>query len=132
MKKLNATQKKARDSHAAAIRSATEGANTAIDKYNAAVDIAKADAEAALAKLNEAIVAAGGWRDEIVSEMESYESERSERWFESDGGCAFVDWKGEFENLEMDEIEVEFPDPMEHVEAEDKADALDQLPDVAG
>lgn len=132
MKKLTKTQLNERDKLAKDLRDSTTELNAEIEKYNAALNAAKPDLEAAITKHNETLSAVRDWRDNIVSEMENYEGERSEKWSESDAASEFQDWKGEFENLEpIDDIEIELPEELELVE-EEAADAVDQLPESAG
>ena len=61
--------------------------------------------EAAVNELNQAIVDADQFRADIVSAMDEYMGERSERWPESDAGQAYSEWKDAWEGFELEEIE---------------------------
>ena len=118
-----------RDKHAQDVRDAVAELNGSITTYNTAIAAAKADLEAAFDKVNETICQVRDWRDEIVGEMESYEGERSDKWQESDMASMFQDWKSEWENAELDELdEFDFPTDLEEVDSS-RADAIDALPE---
>ena len=61
---------------------------------------------------------------DIVSEMETYYDERSEKWQEGDAGSAYADWKGEWEGLDcatvdlVDEPDCSLPDDLEQLPQE--------------
>jgi len=124
-------QVKARDKHAVELRNTTNELNAAITKYNEAVEAAKGELEAAITKHNEKLNEVREWCSEIVSDMESYVGERSDKWSESDAASEYEDWKQSFENLEVEDVEIEFPDELEQV-SEDAADAVDNLPESPG
>lgn len=56
---------------------------------------------------------ATSWRDEIVAAMDSYASDRSEKWTESDAGQAYEEWKSAWENVELELGELDTPDTEE-------------------
>jgi peptidoglycan hydrolase CwlO-like protein len=128
MKKLTKQQIEARDMLGIAINDAVAEANEAIDAFNAALDEKRGDIESAIAALNAKLEEARNWRDEIVSDQDAYYSERSDKWHESEAGENFEAWKQEFENAELDDVEIELPESIEHVDS-DVADTLDGLPE---
>lgn len=130
MKKLTKTQVTARDKHAEDIRNAIAELNGDIEIYNKAIEEAKSNLEPAITKLNECLEAARNWRDEVVAEMDDYAGNRSEKWSEGDAGQTFESWKQEFENLELEDVEIEFPEELDVVE-DDRSEAVDNLPEVA-
>ena len=108
----------------------------ALDAYQetmAAAWSAVEDAQDAYtAKLSEV----GEWRDDQVAEMEDEIDNHSEKWVEGDRGKAFVAWKEEYESLELDEVALEMPEPVEldepddlELDVEDPSEALSALPD---
>lgn len=150
MKRINKTQLNEREKHAQDVRDAVSEYNGAVQAYNEALENAKTALAEALAlkladerttledaytKVNEALTAATEWRDEIVNTMDEYASNRSDKWQESDAASSFEEWKGEWENAELDnldelefpEIEIELPE-LEEID-DDKANAIDNLPE---
>jgi hypothetical protein len=89
-----------------------------------------ADAQEALGNAvstyNDVLSDAREFRDELVSDMDSFASERSDKWQESEAGQEYDAWKDEWEQLDLDDI-----DPPEEYELE-HADSLDQLNDQPG
>lgn len=45
------------------------------------------------------------FRDEIVSQIDNYISDRSERWQETDAASNYEDWKQSWENLDLDNVD---------------------------
>jgi hypothetical protein len=58
----------------------------------------------------EAIVEAASFRDDLVRAMDDYAGERSDKWTESDAGSAYEEWKSEWENLAIEEGDMDPPD----------------------
>jgi chromosome segregation ATPase len=132
MKKLSAGQITTRDKHAEDIRNAQTELNEVIEKYNAVLEEHKANIETALTAFNEKLTAAREWRDEIVSDIDSYVGDRSEKWQESDAASAYEEWKSAYENLEMDDVEIdELPEPLDLIEVStpDDLEALETAPE---
>ncbi len=50
------------------------------------------------------------FRDDIVSQMDEYMSDRSEKWQESAAGQNYEAWKSEWENAQIEPIEIEMPE----------------------
>ncbi|GAA5666125.1 hypothetical protein Brsp07_04634 [Brucella sp. NBRC 14130] len=101
----------------AALRLAAEheALSDAVEKFNGRID-----------EYNEQLEEARGFAEDMVSEMDNYMSERSERWQDGDTGQAYSDWKSEWENVELDELEhVEVPE----LPSTDHGDALEQAPE---
>ena len=83
--------------------------NSAIENYNLVVSVAEA------------------FRDEIVSELEHYSSNRSDRWQRSERGQRHEAWKQEWEGLdvaaldaidEIDEPEMPLPNELESIRSQ--------------
>jgi hypothetical protein len=92
-----------------------EALSAAVDKFNERIDA-----------YNEQLEEARGFAEDMVSEIDSYMSDRSERWQDGDTGQAYSDWKSEWENVALDELEhVEVPE----LPSTDHGDALDQAPE---
>src|SRR5580658_8424690 len=112
MKKLSAAQLKTRDEIYVNLQSAKGTLEDEITAYNTAVSEKFAAVEASISEYNAALEAAREWRDDIVAEIDEYVSERSERWQNSDAASEMEAWKGEFEGLSLDDIELESPDEL--------------------
>ena len=54
---------------------------------------------------NEALEEARGFVFDIANEIDSYMTEKSERWQEGDTGQAYQAWKDAWEALDLDDIE---------------------------
>jgi len=129
MKKLTKTQEKEKADLSSELFDAHAEVEAAINKFNAALDAAKEEVETAVNAYNEKLSGARTFCEQLVSDMENYEGERSDKWLESDAASAFQDWKSEWEQIELDDFEVEFPEPLEV--PENPQEALDALPDEA-
>lgn len=85
----------------------------AVDKFNGFIDAH-----------NEIINEASGWRDDLVNEIDEFVGGKSERWQQGDKGRAVEQWKGELENLDLNEVErvepPELPEMLHH-------DTLEQM-----
>ncbi len=80
-----------------------------------------------LAKYGEVVTEAASWRDDLVGEIDSYISDKSENWQNGDKGQAFTSWKDAIENLGLEDVDdFETPDfddlDLDHVET------LEQMP----
>jgi uncharacterized protein YukE len=78
---------------------------------------------------NEALAEADTFREEIVSEMDGYMSDKSEKWADGDAGQEYSSWYNEWENLDLTEVEyLEMPDLFDLSHAEE----IEQLPEQPG
>lgn len=127
MKKLNKTQLEAKSTHSSDLFDAHAALEEAINKYNTALEEAKDTVESAMSDFNEKAEAARSFCEEIVSEMENYEGERSDKWQESDAASSFQDWKGEWEGVSFDECDLDFAEPLDV--PENPQEMIDNLPD---
>jgi len=84
-----------------------------IEVYNAKLAELFALVQEALEVYNATIWDAQSFRTDLVSELEGYRDERSDKWQESDRGQAFEDWIQEWENLDLDEVTIDEPEPLE-------------------
>ena len=127
MKRLSKTQQKEKEKHSSDLFDAHTALEEAINKYNTTIEAAKGEVEKAANDFNEKLGAARTFCEEIVSEMDGYESERSDKWQESDAASSFQDWKSEWEGISIDDFEPDFPDAMEV--PENPQEVFDALPD---
>lgn len=100
----------------------------AVETYNAALEAAKGPLEAALEVYNELLDEARGFAQDVASQADQDISEKSERWQESDKGQAAQEWKGEWEDLSLDDVEIELPEPIDFGELQHAGD-LESAPE---
>jgi hypothetical protein len=84
----------------------------------------------ALEKYNEAVEEAKNFVNEIATNAENAWDENSEKWQESDRGGAAKEWFEEYQNVEMDDLEIDLPSELEVDEPEHAAN-LENLPTEA-
>ena len=99
----------------ASVQDSVGGVEGAVSVYNSRVD-----------DLNNLLAGAREFVGEVNGDMDEYIAGRSEKWTESDAGEAYSNWKDEWENIELDDvehIEIEIPAPIT------SADDLEGLPD---
>lgn len=98
---------------AGALEEEQEALTEALDAFNAKIDA-----------YNEALEEAREFTQDMASEIDSYMSERSERWLDGDAGQAYEEWKSEWENVELEDLEhietPDFPEP-DHIETLEQA-----------
>lgn len=120
MDKLKSADIKRRDELAGRLRDSEEvlkaehaEMTTAIEKFNAALD-----------QHNEIINEASGWRDDLVSAIDEYVGDKSDKWQEGDKAASIGEWKSELEGMDFGEVEhVECPDLPDMLHA----DTLDEM-----
>lgn len=66
---------------------------------------AKDELEAAFNVYNGVLGELRDFRDGLVSDMDSYFSDRSEKWQEGDKGQQYETWKQAWEDLELEDLE---------------------------
>jgi hypothetical protein len=96
-----------------ACQSERESIESLVDQFNVFLGEWREKFKDAVEMYNEKL---GGFRDiynEIAEEGREYQSERSEKWSESEVGQEYNQWIDSMENLDAEEIEVGFPDDLE-------------------
>lgn len=109
MKKLTKTQEKEKDKHSTDLFDTFSALEMAVDDFNDKVVELRIGVEEAATAYNSAVARARDFCSEVMSDMDSYEGARSEKWQESDAGQSFQDWKSEWENVDLEDFEPEFP-----------------------
>jgi hypothetical protein len=66
--------------------------------------------ETALTSYNEVVGEVTEFRDEVVSEMDDYYSNKSDKWQEGEKGEAYSSWKDQWESFEIEEVEIDLVD----------------------
>jgi len=91
--------------------------NGAIDKFNESLNEAWGEVEEALNDYNGALSDARDFVERVKDEFTSAFDEKSEKWQEGDSGTAVNEWINSFDSVELDDAELEAPEPLEEVEA---------------
>jgi len=119
MKRLSKSQETAR---AQLINDLREATKKVVDQKEEINMLIREKLNPAIDSYNEALSGLAEYRDEVVSEMETYFDERSDGWREGDAGSTYEEWKGEWENADLSEVEnvseVELDDPSHADEVE--------------
>lgn len=86
----------------------------AIDEVWPALEEAIQAVNEKIAAYNEAVGAARGFAEDMVSTIDAYMSEKSEKWIDGEAGQSFSEWKSGIENEDMDDLDaMEVPDKPE-------------------
>lgn len=103
MKKLNKEQEKTRAELLETLNAKWTAIDEAYGEVNALID---EKVNPALEDYNGALADIESFRDEVVGAMDEYMGERSEKWQESEACSNYESWKGEWENLDIEELEL--------------------------
>jgi hypothetical protein len=116
-----------RDALAAELRSKAKVLNVAIADFNRQLEpIAQALAEAQ-ARYNEAMESARTLASEISGPAQEQFDAKSERWQDSDAGVHIRTWIEQWE-MSLDDVELDLPEPLEEIDPEEHAGALEGGP----
>ena len=127
MKKLSKDDLKAREEAVKKLTEAFNALSEAVDAYNDNLATEWESVAHAQEQYNDALTQAQEWRDGIVSQMEDYMGERSEKWREGEAAESYEAWKDQYEGVEFTESNLNQPDDLS-IEIENPGDALEGLP----
>lgn len=108
-----------------AVQAAEDVLVAAIEKFNEECETMFTDVEGAVEEYNEAVLETREWIEERASDFESYREGRSEKWQESEKGEAFETFIQSWQDIDLDEIEIERPEELSYVS--DLDPELDEL-----
>ncbi len=128
--KLTKKEMVTRDQIVAALREKGGGLEEAISTFNTAFEEAWGAVDAALTEYNDALAEAKEFTDEIHGDRQNEYDEKSEKWQEGERGEIASSWLGEWEGIDLSEIEIEKPDEID-VPDLSHADDLEGLPEMA-
>ncbi len=111
--KLTKVEIKRRDDYASELSELADKLSEAIDTFNQELVNARTPVEAAVEAYNTLLEEAKGFAFDIANQAENDISEKSEKWQEGERGEAANEWKDAWENIELDEIEIEFPEELD-------------------
>jgi hypothetical protein len=123
MKSLDKVDLKRRDELVETLDQSYQRLENAFTEYNNKVADLFAPVQTAIDEYNAIIADAEGFRDDVISQIDDYMSERSEKWLEGERGQAYGEWKDSWDNLSFEEIPIEQPDDLD-LFTENSADAL--------
>lgn len=101
MIKLTAEMQKRHDELFGKLGTAKEEIEKIEIQINALIERELSDA---IVHYNDTIAECVEFRDEVVTKMEAYIEERSEAWGESDTGSSYIEWKDEWESVELEPL----------------------------
>jgi chromosome segregation ATPase len=117
-----------RDALAAELRRKARLLNAAIAEFNRQLDpVVRAVAEAQ-AQYNEAMESARTLAGEISGPAQEQFEAKSERWQDSDAGTQIRAWIEGWE-MSLDDVELDLPEPLEEIDSDEHAGALESGPD---
>lgn len=130
MKRLSKQQVKTKADLVERLRKTNSDLQAAIDQYNAQLDTVLDPLVSAIDAANEARDDARTFAEEVVGEMQDYAGERSDKWHESDAGSDFDSWQNEWEAINLDEVDIDLPEPIDAPD-DSVADDFEALPEEA-
>jgi hypothetical protein len=104
---------------------------SAVDAYNEDVGEIKDLVENAVSEYNKVLEQAREFAGGIASRAEEEIDNKNESWQDSDRGQEASEWKTEWEDVSLEDLEAGFPDELE-IEQPDHASDLGGLPIEAG
>ena len=85
----------------------------AVRVYNEGVAALRETLEKTITDYNETLGEARGFAEDIASAAEAAIDAKSEKWQEGEKGQAAANWRDEWQAVELEEIEIEWPDELE-------------------
>jgi hypothetical protein len=132
VKALSKEQEKEKAELVDAIRAAHTKLEDALGVFNARLVEEQGDVQEKLDALNAKLQEASEWAEGVVSEMQDYYDERSEKWQEGDDGQNYDAWKDGYEDLDFEDLKIDFPEEIGIPDCPSVADDLEALPDEPG
>lgn len=128
MKKLDKELIAKRDSLVKNLREAAGELETAVSEFNDALDDLKLRLQEKIDDYNMVLQEADSWRADVTGAMEEYYDERSDKWQDSPAGDAYSAWISEYQQLDLDEIDIDMPDNVDMPDVSN-ADEIENLPE---
>jgi hypothetical protein len=130
--KLSKADRERRDGYVTSMREAEAKIDDAVSTYNAEMGLHRASVEAAVEAFNQILEEARGFCEDIATEADGQIDDKSEKWQEGDKGQAAVAWKDAWEQIELDALELDWPDDLAVEGADQMASDLEALDIEAG
>jgi hypothetical protein len=126
--KLTKSQLAQRTTLVTELRAKADSLAATITAYNVAmVDVAKAVNDATVA-YNACIETAREFAAEVATEAQVQFDENSEQWQEGTKGTAAAEWIQEWENVDLEDVELDDVEPLPEIDASEIAGLLEDLP----
>lgn len=123
---LNKADAKRRDGYVDDLREKAKKLHDAIAEYQTKLLEIRGPVEEALAEYNEVLDEARGFIEDIANNARGEWDDKSEKWQEDEKGQAVSAWIDSFDECELEDVEVPFPEDLEYEEP-DHADNLEGL-----
>lgn len=123
MKSIGKTNHARRNEIVAQLRTAEYKLTETCENYNNVVAAAWRLVADAQDEYNAIVIDANGFREDVVSDIQSYVDHRSDNWRDGERGSAYEEWKGQWET-ELEEVSLDEPDELATNLDESAADIL--------
>jgi hypothetical protein len=114
---------KERDNMIGSVQDKQQTLTEAITKFNDVIEEQKSAVEDCLNDLNGAIFDLRNFIEQKRDEFQGEFDDKSEKWQEGDRARAIADWIGTFDNVSLEDAQIEFPELLEEV----VIDGLDEI-----
>jgi phage-related protein len=106
---------KERDNMIGSVQDKQQTLTEAITKFNDVIEEQKSAVEDCLNDLNGAISDLRNFIEQKRDEFQGEFDDKSEKWQEGDRARAIADWIGTFDNVSLEDAQIEFPELLEEV-----------------
>lgn len=119
-KSLSAAIVKRRAEFLDKLRQAKDSLEAAVERFDREMAVNRENVEERLNAYNTILACLRDLRDETVSDLEAVAEDKSDRWQESQAGQDHAAWVERLNDVELDDVEVEFPEepldvpPLDH------------------
>jgi len=113
MKKFSKEQQTEIDKTLAEIAEAETKLTEAVETFNEWLESNSSDIEAARTVYNEKLAELQAVYTNIAEAAREYYEEKSDKWQEGEAGEAYNEWLDQLESIDLEEIDIELPDPIE-------------------
>jgi hypothetical protein len=128
--KLDKADKQRRGELVEQLSAAAAKVEDAINVYNAGLEALKGPLEAEIEAYNALVTEARDFAEDRANVADEAISDKSDKWQESERGEAAVAFRDEWQNLSLDDVEIDLPDDVE-TPALDHSETLDGAPEEA-
>ena len=128
MKKLSRIMLTERGNVCDRLRTAFEALEKAVDTFNETMTAQWEDVDAATTIYNAVVAEAREWFENVANEIQEEIDSHNEKWQDSERGQAYMAWQVEYEQVDLEEIEMEQPQSLE-LGVSDQSEILEGLPE---
>lgn len=127
--KLTKAEAKEGEVHIDSLEVASTGIDAAVEAFNNGLEALRSDLRIAIDSYNEQLSSIREFTANVANRFEDEISNKSERWQEGDAGNAAAELRNAWQNIELEDIEIDLLEDVEF-EAGDHETALRDLLDV--